>query len=367
MKVLALASYPVQAAATRYRLTQFVEPLTDRGIEMTIRPFLDERLFKSLYTKSAVLLTTIGLVKATFRRLLDVVAASRADVVLVQREAMLFGPPIVEWLVSKMLRRPMVLDLDDATYIAYSSPTYGSLGKVLKWFSKTDDLIRWARIVTCGNTAIGEYVTSKRAEARIVPTVVNTDVFRPSERSKDADKVVLGWVGTHSTFPYLESIFPVLQELATNHRFSLKIVGSGRQVVTVPGVEIENLEWKMDRELEDFQSLSVGLYPIAPTPGTDEWAAGKSGFKSIQYMAVGIPYVASPVGAVKEIGEDGKTHFCASTPEEWRTALLSLIEDAELRQRMGQAGRAHVVEHFGLGVQTQKLADALTDAMTRLA
>ncbi|MFS8087409.1 MAG: hypothetical protein ACMG6H_17390, partial [Acidobacteriota bacterium] len=77
--------------------------------------------------------------------------ARQADVILVQREAMLFGPPLIEWLSTNAAGRPMVLDLDDATYVSYTSPTYGKIGKALKWFSKTDDLIRWAKVVTCGN------------------------------------------------------------------------------------------------------------------------------------------------------------------------------------------------------------------------
>src|SRR2546425_3480168 len=144
----------------------------------------------------------------------------------------------------------MVLDLDDATYIAYTSPTYGALAAKLKWFSKTDSLINWASVVTCGNRAIAEYVMSKQARARIIPTVVDTNLFRPLTTQIERDPIALGWIGTHSTFPYLESIFPALSELAARHEFRLKIVGSGKAEVTVPNVKIENLEWKLDREIE---------------------------------------------------------------------------------------------------------------------
>ncbi|HXM46324.1 MAG TPA: hypothetical protein VN956_00560, partial [Pyrinomonadaceae bacterium] len=163
MKVLALASYPVEAAATRFRLQQFVGPLADRDIDLTIHPFLDSQLFSSLYQQRSFPRTAAGLLKSAFLRLADVLAARQADVILVQREAMMFGPPLIEWLTSRALKRPMVLDLDDATYLSYTSPTYGGLGKALKWFSKTDDLIKWAAIVTCGNRSIAEYVSSRGA------------------------------------------------------------------------------------------------------------------------------------------------------------------------------------------------------------
>src|SRR5882724_2325332 len=364
MNVLALTSYPVEAAATRFRLQQFVGPLADRDIALTIHPFLDSKLFQSVYLQRSIGRTALGLFKSAFRRLADLIPARKADVVLVQREAMMFGPPLIEWLTTRALRRPMVLDLDDATYISYTSPTYGGLGSTLKWFSKTDDLIKWATLVTCGNRSIAEYVNSKGASARIIPTVVDTEIFRPAARRATAGPLVLGWIGTHSTFPYLESIFPALQKLASRHELWLKIVGAGKDPVSIPGLKIENTAWKMEREVEDFQSIDIGLYPLDVSMYKG-WAEGKSGFKAIQYMAVGVPYVATPVGASAEIGEAGVTHLFASGLDEWYGALETLIVDAGRRREMGAAGRRHVVAHYGLPAQADKLSAALREAAGR--
>ena len=361
MKVLGLASYPVEAAATRYRLEQFVAPLAERDITLTISPFIEAKLFAQMYHRDALARNAIGLIKPTLLRLTDVLRANSADVILVQREAMMFGPPMIEWLTTRVCRRPLVLDLDDATYVSYTSPTYGRLGQALKWFSKTDDLIRWARIVTCGNRAIAEYVSSKGTIARVVPTVVDTEIFQPASRAA-ASVPVLGWIGTHSTFPYLKSIFPVLTELAKTHSFRLKVVGAGQAEVIVPGVEVENLPWSLDREVADFQSIDIGLYPIDAELYSGKWAAGKSGFKAIQYMAVGVPYVATPVGGSAEIGEAKTTHFFASSDAEWQSALATLISNSEARQRMGAAARRHVLENYGLQAQADKLAAALREA-----
>ena len=150
----------------------------------------------------------------------------------------------------------------DATYVSYTSPTYGRLGSAVKWFGKTDDLIRWAEVVTCGNRRIAEYVESKGTRAVVIPTVVDTAIFCPRPDSNHQEPLTLGWIGTHSTYPFLESLFPVLEQLARAHRFRLKVVGSGRLDVRVPGVEVENLDWSLRREVEDFQSFDVGLYPI---------------------------------------------------------------------------------------------------------
>src|SRR5437588_5558232 len=194
MKVLALASYPTQAACTRYRLEQYVAPLAARGITLEIRPFLEAQMFEKLYRGQSWWRTAFGLTKRAFGRLKDVAAARRVDVILVQREAMIFGPPVIEWLIARLLKRPMVLDLDDATYVPYTSPTYGRVAKTLKFFSKTDDLIRWSQVVICGNQGVADYVESKGGRSSIVPTVVDTEQFAPVKKAENAAQaVVVGW------------------------------------------------------------------------------------------------------------------------------------------------------------------------------
>ena len=361
MRVLGLATYPVEAAATRFRLIQFVEPLAKEGIELTIYPFLDSRLHGSLYKRSQWPRTVAGLALASVRRLRELWRARTADVVLVQREAMMFGPPLMEWLLINLHRCPMVLDLDDATYVAYKSPTYGRLGSALKWFGKTNDLIRWSRVVICGNREIAAYVSSKGRSTVIIPTVVDTTRFTPVSARNSDEVPVIGWIGTHSTFPYLKSIFPVFERLARAYQFRLKLVGTGEDGVIIPGVEVENLPWKLDREIADFQSLDIGVYPIVE----DNWSVGKSCFKAIQYMAVGIPFVVSPVGACQDIAEPNRTHFLARTEDEWYTHLSRLLSDANLRRQMGQSGRDYAVAHYSVEVNAPKLADVLRGAVSK--
>ena len=359
MRVLGLASYPVEAAATRFRMMQFVEPLAQQGIELSVYPFIDSRLHGSLYQRSQWLRTACGLTLASLRRVRELWRARKADLLFVQREAMMFGPPLIEWLSINLHDCPMVLDLDDATYVSYKSPTYGRLGSMLKWFSKTNDLIRWSRLVTCGNREIAAYVSSKGRPAVVIPTIVDTNTFRPRAESAKNDVPVIGWIGTHSTFPYVRTIFPVLERLAREHRFRLRLVGTGEENTKIPGVEIENLSWKLDREVADFQSLDIGIYPIIE----DDWSVGKSCFKAIQYMAVGVPFVLSPVGVCREIAEPGQTHFVARSEEDWYAHLSRLLGDTLLRREMGDAGRGYAVEHYSTQIHAQKLADALRSAV----
>ncbi|HEX6718389.1 MAG TPA: glycosyltransferase family 4 protein, partial [Pyrinomonadaceae bacterium] len=357
MRVLGLATYPVEAAATRFRMIQFIEPLAQQGIELSVYPFLDSRLHGSLYKRSHWPRTAAGLALASIRRVRELWLARKADVLFVQREAMMFGPPLVEWLAINLDHCPMVLDLDDATYVSYKSPTYGRLGSMLKWFGKTNDLIRWSRLVICGNREIASYVEAKGRPAVIIPTVVDTTQFRPSEQQRQ-DEPIIGWVGTHSTYPYVKTIFPVFERLAREHQFRLHLVGTGEDEIAIPGVQIDNLPWQLEREIPDFQSLDIGVYPIVE----DDWSVGKSCFKAIQYMAVGIPFVVSPVGVCQDIAVSNQTHFIARTEDEWYTHLSRLLTDPALRRQMGDAGRSYAVEHYSIEVHVSKLADALRSA-----
>jgi glycosyltransferase involved in cell wall biosynthesis len=338
-------------------MIQFIEPLARRGIELSVYPFLDSRLHGSLYKRSQWPRTAAGLALASVRRVRELWRARKVDVLFVQREAMMFGPPVIEWLAINLDHCPMVLDLDDATYVAYKSPTYGRLASMLKWFGKTNDLIRWSRLVICGNREIAAYVEGKGRPAVVIPTVVDTDQFQPMQRQQ-VDVPVIGWVGTHSTYPYVKTIFPVLERLAREHRFRLRLVGTGEDNINIPGVEIENRAWKLDREIADFQSLDIGIYPIVE----DDWSVGKSCFKAIQYMAVGVPFVVSPVGVCQDIAQTNQTHFVARTQDEWFTHLSRLLTDETLRRRMGETGRSYAIDHYSIDVHVPKLAEALRSA-----
>jgi glycosyltransferase involved in cell wall biosynthesis len=358
LAVLAIAPYPLEAAGPRLRIAQLAPLLATRGITLTLRTTLDRDGFRNLYDRRKVGATAGAIVKGVGRGVAEALGSGRYDVVLLYREALLAGPPLLEWTISRIARRPLVLDVDDAIWVPYASPTYGRLGTVLKWPGKADHLIDLAAVVTCGNRFIAEYVASRGGTPAVVPTVVDLDRLTPADTSARAGVPVLGWIGTHSTRPYLESVVPVLQSLARTHRFRLRVVGAGSRPFEVPGVEVEARDWELEREAADLRSFDIGLYPIV----ADSWAPGKSGLKSVQYMAVGVPFVVTPIGAAAEIGEPGTTHLAAASHEEWRAALARLLDDRALRHAMGAAGRRHALAHYPLSAAADPLADALEAA-----
>ena len=353
LRVLALATYPVEGASSRYRMVQWLEPLAARGIDVTFSPFLDPPLFDALYEPWRFIVRLPRLAGRFFRRFRDVARGKHADLVWVQREAMLFGPPLFEWLIARVLRRPMVLDLDDNTYVSYVSPVYGRFATVLKWPSKADTLIRWASSVIAGSTTVADYVTAAGGTSVVIPTIVDLTLFKPAEN--DHRVPVIGWIGSHGTFEYLEAILPVFARLARKHDFRLRIVGSGRESMDLPGVKTEIKPWRLDEEIRDLQSFDIGLYPVTE----DRWSVGKSGFKAIQYMAVGLPFVMSPVGVCATIGIDGHSHFLARTQDEWYDRLDLLLRDATLRRAMGREARRFAEDHYDFEANADKLAGAL--------
>jgi glycosyltransferase involved in cell wall biosynthesis len=340
--VLALTPAPEQSAATRFRVLQLAPALAGAGIRLDVRPFLDQAAFAGLYDRARWKTTSVRLAVAAARRVIDLARVHRYDVVLVQREAMLAGPPVVEALAS--LRRPLVLDLDDPTWVAYDSPTYGRLARALKAPGKALWLIDHARAVTCGSTYVERFVAARGRRAALVRTVADPAVFHPMEQPEGRGRIVVGWIGTHSTWPYLAAVLPAIEAVGRRHPITLRVIGAGVEVPAVPGVDIDQRAWRLEREPADFATLDVGLYPLT----ADAWSVGKSGLKAVQYLACGVPFVVSPVGAGAEVGVAGETHLVADGPGEWVGALDRLCADAGLRRRLGEAGRRHALGHYSV-------------------
>jgi glycosyltransferase involved in cell wall biosynthesis len=339
VRVLALPALPEFAAATRYRVLQYVPLLAELGVRAEVHPFLSNRTFAGLYDRAHALRTAIGMLAGIGRRAVDAARLGTYDLVWVQTQSALIGPPVLEWLAHR--RCGLVLDLDDPTYIERPSSVFGPFATILKGHGKADRIIRSSDHAICGNPTIAAYIGGKGVPTTVLPTLVDTRRFMP-RAARPAGELVVGWMGTHSTFEYLRPLLPVFQRLAASHRFRLRIVGSGQTDLRREGVAVEMRRWTMAREVEDLQSFDVAVYPIA----SDAWGQGKSGFKAIQYLSCGIPYVASPVGVVASIGRPGITHLEAGSEEEWFDGLSRLLADAALRQAMAQAGRRYAVEQY---------------------
>jgi len=352
LNVLAWVPYTLGIApGQRYRIEQWAPYLRDQGIEVTFQPFATPELNRTLYERGRWPAKAAGMAAGLLRRFAQALQAKRYYAVFLQREGSLIGPAWSERLLHA--RQPaIVYDFDDAVYLPYVSPTNRYLS-YLKFPWKTRALCRMAGAVIAGNDHLAEYASRYNDRVFVVPSTVSLREYeaRP-EPARDRVPVV-GWTGSHSSVPYLSLVSPSLQELRKRRPFRLLVVGV--EHFEIPGVEVECRPWSAASEVRDLWDMDVGIMPLPDEP----WARGKCGMKAIQYMGIGIPAVVSPVGANREIVQDGITGFHAATAAEWVEKLDLLLKDSDLRPRLGHAARERVRSRYSAEAQAPHVAEIL--------
>ncbi|HSG08333.1 MAG TPA: glycosyltransferase family 4 protein [Longimicrobiales bacterium] len=343
MRVLALAPYPESAPSTRFRLMQFRAALDAQDVALELHPFLSARAYAAV--QSGGLRAGLSLARS-FAELRRVVSqASRYDVVLIQRAlALLFDQALLARLARSGV--PLVYDFDDAVFLPQEGGRWW-LERARDPRSTTAAFCHAAGAIFAGNDYLADFARGILGAAagdrvHVIPSVVDTDRLAPAERPAGA-LPTLGWVGSDSTLPYLESLAGVLRTLADRIPHRLLVV-AGRRRPRLPGVAMEFQPWSAAKEAELLGRIDVGLYPLDDTP----WTRGKCGFKALQYLACAVPCVASPVGVLPGIVRGGETGLLASSPDEWVQACARLLGDAEERARLGAQGRALVVERYSV-------------------
>src|SRR5690606_22276497 len=221
---------------------------------------------------------------------------------------------------------------------------------------KLEALLRGADLAICGNAYLQAYAARFCRRTEIVPTVVDTTIYRPRSRPKRG-AVTVGWIGSPSTWPYVRPLLPTLEASAAQYGVNVVAVGAGPKADRNPSVE--HLAWSHDGEIGMIQNMDIGIMPLPDEP----WARGKCGYKLIQYMACGLPVIASPVGVNAEIVEHGVNGYLARTDEEWAEAIRRLATDPQLRAQMGAAGRRRVEERYSLQVHGPRLAGMVRDVV----
>lgn len=366
MRVLFLTLGPDSEPSSRFRVYQYLEPLARHGIEAEVRPRAGQAWLELGYglRRPAAPLRAAwaagSYAARTLRRLRDLFAARHFDVVVVQKETLPFG---LSALASALGLR-LVYDFDDAIYARPIGED--GLGRGLRRVAERAlrrerslaALLPRCRAVLAGSRVLAEYASAHGARDRVtlLPTAVDDDLYGRLPRRGDAP-LTIGWIGAPANAVYLEPLRPVFQDLA--RRFDLRLLLRGPTAFACPGVRVEVQGWRSYRsredEVRDLAGIDVGIMPLPDEP----FAAGKCALKAIQYMAAGIPVVASPVGASAEAVVDGETGFHAADEAQWADRLARLLADPALRERLGRAGRARVAAHYSLRATVPRLVEVL--------
>ena len=355
MRVLAWVPQPLQTTpGQRFRIEQWVPYLAAQGVDVSFSPFAGPDLAPLLGRPGQVGAKAYEILRALGRRLIEAVQQTRADLVYIFREGALFGPALAERVLG-LRGIPFVFDFDDAVWVRYVSPANGFLS-YLRCPGKTATLCRTARHVMAGNDFLREYALRHNPNVSVIPTTIDTEGYQPRPRPASPTPVI-GWSGSFSTVQYLDLVRPALEQLARRRRFRLKVVGgSGWEL---DGVEVECVPWRAETEVKEIQSFDIGLMPLPD----DEWARGKCGLKALQYMALGVPAVVSPVGVNTQIVEHGHTGLLAQRPEDWVEQLDRLLGDRQMRERIGRAGRALVEARYSAGAVAPQVARIFQEAV----
>lgn len=337
-----IAPYPQgEAPSQRFRFEQYLSFFEEQGYTIEFYSFLSDKTWKALYREGSFFAKAFGILGSFWRRFLLMFKLRSADVIFIHREASMIGLPVFEWTIAKVLRKKYVYDFDDAIWLPNYSDANARFQR-LKAYGKVKKVMKWAHSISAGNEHLAGYAKQYNENVSIIPTTVDLENVHTLSTNQHVKKPVIGWTGTHTTMNYLEELVPILQELEKTHDFVFRIISN-----QAPDFELKSLEfvkWNKSTEIEDLAAINIGVMPLTDTI----WAKGKCGFKGLQYMALKIPSVMSPVGVNTSIISHGENGFLCSSSDEWKETLIQLLENEELRVQIGEEGYKTVKANYSV-------------------
>jgi glycosyltransferase involved in cell wall biosynthesis len=353
MKILMMTRYGPAGASSRVRFYQFLPDLETRGFEIEIAPLFPDTYVDDLYRSQPRPLFRV--IKWYFERSARLTAFSRYDLVWLQGEIFPFLPAWTEEWLGRQL--PYVVDYDDAIFHRYDLNRWGPVRLFLG--EKIDRVMRSATLVTVGNAYLGN--RARMAGARCVveiPSTVDIDRYRP-DREFGTNSFTIGWIGSPITEHYLRLVEGPLRVMSQEAGVRITLIGASKNPFDAIPVDVR--PWSTDTEVAELRQIDVGIMPLPDAP----WERGKCGYKLIQYMACAKPVVASPVGANREIVQDGRSGFLAHDSFGWIESLRRLRRDLQLRRYMGAEGRRRVEMNYSRQGLAPRLADLLESSARR--
>tara|TARA_Y100000590_G_C15584392_1_gene963595 strand:+ start:46 stop:1125 length:1080 start_codon:yes stop_codon:yes gene_type:complete len=354
-KILILCPYPEGVAAgQRLKYEQYLESWKEKGFSVEISSFFDIHTWHILYEKKNFLKKILGTMKGYFRRIRDLLIINKYDLIYISMWVTPLGFTLFEKIVRR-LNSKVIYDFDDAIFLD-SKTTESFNSSILRGSSKSKYLIKYSNHVILSSPYHLDYCRERNIfhSATYIPCSLDLGRFVLKNINHQPDKkIVLGWTGTFSAIPFLDSIKEMLIELNKTEDFKLLLITNFDYFI--PGIDLEVRRWNKKTEIGDLHDIDIGLYPIP----MDSWGLGKGGLKALQYMSIGIPAVATDFGTTKNIIKNGETGFLVKHNNEWKEALKLLINDPHLRNKIGKEGRKIVEETYSVEINKYKYLDIL--------
>ena len=348
-KILFLTPYPIgQAPSQRFRFEQYFDILSKRKIKYAIKPFLTQKAWQVFYSGHG-LKVALYLLHGYVRRFFHLLNVPFYHYIFIHREASPVGPPIFEWIIAYVLRKKMVFDFDDAIWLP-DPDEQDTVKAKLKWKDKVSKICKWSYKVSCGNNYLAEYAKKHNNSVVVNPTTIDTEhlhnpnLFPTPKQDPEIIKPIIGWTGTHSTLQYLNPIIPVIAQLELKFDFTFLVIANVNPNYSLKSFKF--LPWDKSSEIEDLMQIDIGVMPLTD----DAWSQGKCGFKLLQYMALKIPSLASPVGINTQLinSEDKISGFLCHTHVDWLSKLELLLTNFKTRYRLGKNGRDKVIRNYSV-------------------
>lgn len=355
MRILALTRYSRLGASTRLRTLQYLPSLEAAGFQVEVAPFFDDDYLTDLYSGRRAPLRTLSYFTRRIQRLRK---TGGFDLIWIEKEAL----PWMPWFVERFLLNadiPYVVDYDDAIFHRYDQSVNWFVRTVLG--RKIDNVMANAACVFAGNQYLADRAYSAGARRiEIIPTVVDMDRYQGDRIPCSDGKLRLGWIGTPQT--WRDVGYPLFVEIADElERAGVIFRAVGASLSGSYNGNLEVIPWSEKTEVESILGMDIGVMPLVDTP----WARGKCGYKLIQYMACGLPVIASSVGANSEIVRHGVDGFLADDLVSWRSSILSLCADPSLRAQMGSNAKERVGKKYSLQVWGHNLAVRLVEQIEK--
>jgi glycosyltransferase involved in cell wall biosynthesis len=345
-KILFIASHRKgRTPGQRFRFEEYWDYLEQNGYECELSYIISEEDDKYLYDKGNYFRKFKILLKSINKRYKDSRHADEYGIIFIHREGFLLGSTFFERRFRKS-KAKMVFDFDDSIFVADTSDA----NKKFEWLKnpeKTAKIIALVDMVFAGNQYLADYASWYNKNVKIVPTTIDTDEYKRVLSVKDDNRICIGWTGSITTIKHFEYAIPILKKVKEKYKekIFIKVIGDDKYENRELG--IKGMAWDKENEIKELSTFDIGIMPLP----NDKWSNGKCGLKGLQYMALEIPPVMSPVGVNSEIINDGVNGFLANQEDEWVNKISQLIESKELRERMGKEARKTIIEKYSTEAQ----------------